>query len=187
MNGCARAREQIQAYLDGELETTERVAVETHLAACPDCRRLADSYRSLFTALDRSAAPEPAPGFAARVLGRVAAARARRRRWQTLVAAAAVLLLSTAAMLWAWDDLPAAAWDHVADLGRVELWAAAADAVTEFAAGVSVAGEAGLAAVPGTPALAVLVLSLLVLNLALAYRWRALAHVNGSAEARAVR
>ncbi len=187
MSDCEHIQRQFQAYLDGELEAAEREAVQAHLTECAACRELAASYERLFAALDEPALPEPAPGLPARVMQRVAMARARRRRLQTLVAAAAVLVVCAASMLWAWEELPSDAWGHVADLGRLELWAAVSDAFTAFAAGVSSAGETGLALAPGAPTLAILVAALFALNLALAYRWRALARLNGNTQARAIR
>jgi len=41
---CWRARRHVSAYLDGELDRVTRVAVETHLEACPTCPPL---YASL--------------------------------------------------------------------------------------------------------------------------------------------
>ena len=41
---CWRARRHVSAYLDGELDQVTRVAVETHLEACPTCPPL---YASL--------------------------------------------------------------------------------------------------------------------------------------------
>ena len=41
---CWRARRHVSAYLDGELDRATRVAVETHLEACPTCPPL---YASL--------------------------------------------------------------------------------------------------------------------------------------------
>jgi anti-sigma factor RsiW len=175
MSHCATIREQMQGYLDGELPPAEREAVAAHLAACPACRRLAESCERLWAALDEPALPEPPAGLVGHVMRRIVLARARRRRWQALVAAAAVLLVSVAGLLLAGESLPVDAWSHVADLGRVEVWAAVADGLAELGAEAMAASDAGLSLVPGGPALLALVGGLLVVNLALAYRWRSLA------------
>ncbi|HEX5731695.1 MAG TPA: zf-HC2 domain-containing protein [Blastocatellia bacterium] len=56
MKQCEGARAQVAFYLDNELKGDELRAFESHLAACPDCRRLCDDERS-FLALVRAARP----------------------------------------------------------------------------------------------------------------------------------
>lgn len=56
MKHCEDARAQIAFYLDDELKGDELRALEAHLAACTDCRRLCEDERS-FLALVRSARP----------------------------------------------------------------------------------------------------------------------------------
>ncbi|MBI4461597.1 MAG: zf-HC2 domain-containing protein, partial [Acidobacteria bacterium] len=52
--------EELQAYLDDELAAERRAAVEQHLVACVDCRRLADELRQVSTSL-QAWQVEPAP------------------------------------------------------------------------------------------------------------------------------
>ncbi len=46
-----------QALVDGLLSAAEAAEAGAHLAACPDCRLLAGSYRTLADALDGNRAP----------------------------------------------------------------------------------------------------------------------------------
>ena len=44
---CKHVRTQLVAFLDGELSPTVTAIVQEHLAACPDCTRLAEEYASV--------------------------------------------------------------------------------------------------------------------------------------------
>ncbi len=44
---CAEMREQISAWLDGELTPDNAAVVRNHVATCPQCQRVVDSYRSI--------------------------------------------------------------------------------------------------------------------------------------------
>jgi hypothetical protein len=44
---CKRIRPLLSAYHDGELDSAQRTEIEAHLAACPECARTLDGYRSL--------------------------------------------------------------------------------------------------------------------------------------------
>jgi anti-sigma factor (TIGR02949 family) len=39
---CDEIRKFLDAYVDGELESTRQLDVETHLAGCPDCKKVAE-------------------------------------------------------------------------------------------------------------------------------------------------
>jgi predicted anti-sigma-YlaC factor YlaD len=69
--------EQLNLYLDGELSTVERAAVETHLAGCDACRTELASLRALFTALDALQPEALATDLTPVVLRGVAAERQR--------------------------------------------------------------------------------------------------------------
>ncbi|MGH9408361.1 MAG: anti-sigma factor family protein, partial [Vicinamibacterales bacterium] len=45
-SGCREVQDQLAAYVDGEQQADVRRAVDTHLIACPSCRRDADSERA---------------------------------------------------------------------------------------------------------------------------------------------
>ncbi len=59
-----RLAELLPLYAAGTLDEKDRQAVAQHLAACPACRALVESHRSLVEALGDLAAPEPPADFA---------------------------------------------------------------------------------------------------------------------------
>ena len=48
---CGGVREQLSAYVDGELEAADRRAVARHLASCGECRDAAEEYREIGEAM----------------------------------------------------------------------------------------------------------------------------------------
>lgn len=64
---------RLPAYLDGELNETDREAVKAHLASCASCAEELRRFAAADAALRSLPVPEPPPFFAARV---TAAARA---------------------------------------------------------------------------------------------------------------
>jgi len=53
MNDCAKYRDALSAYVDGELRADEAAELENHIANCEECARLLEEYRevaALFTA-----------------------------------------------------------------------------------------------------------------------------------------
>ena len=53
-------REEVMAYLDGEIAAARAVVVRTHLDQCAECRALADDLREVSAGLGEWAV-EPAP------------------------------------------------------------------------------------------------------------------------------
>ena len=47
------AREEVMAFLDGELSAAEAQAVSTHVDRCADCAKLAAQFRSTSQSLAR--------------------------------------------------------------------------------------------------------------------------------------
>lgn len=81
----------IEGYLDGKLLPATRCEVESHLNACPSCKREVAEVREthqwmqLLVAESAAADLAPAPGFYARVCARVEAEQASRVSiWGTL-------------------------------------------------------------------------------------------------------
>ncbi len=87
---CKEVREQLSAWLDGELGGTAQAAVKTHVDRCPVCREEMRQLTLLEAALGNLAAPVP-PGLAEKVLDRL---QPRRRRywWQSMAMAASLLV-----------------------------------------------------------------------------------------------
>ncbi|MBQ7143588.1 MAG: zf-HC2 domain-containing protein [Oscillospiraceae bacterium] len=82
MNECERIREQLSAYLDGELTETEAETVRAHLDACPACRAEYAAYLALSEALEPGELPE---GLHESVMAKLAPDIAARRKKQRLV------------------------------------------------------------------------------------------------------
>jgi anti-sigma factor RsiW len=55
MNDCRRIADLLTAYVDDVLRPDERIAVDLHLAACPDCRHVAAAEGGGHAALRRGA------------------------------------------------------------------------------------------------------------------------------------
>lgn len=75
MTTCEQEREQIGAFLDGELGAGEAAAFEAHLSTCAGCRQALEDQRQLaqaFAELPPVAAP---PDFEARFWARIARER----------------------------------------------------------------------------------------------------------------
>lgn len=91
----------IDAYVDGELDRPERERLEAHLTSCPHCRdELAIVQREMSALRAALAAPEPPPGFTARVLNSaVHPPAAIGVSWPRAVAAGVTGNLVTAALL----------------------------------------------------------------------------------------
>ena len=107
MNECAVAREQLDAYQDGELDAGHAAALERHLAGCADCSSAREAGLQLRHAIREMAPYHTAPQALRQRVADLAAPRTRGVRdvtlqlWQLLgllvasaaVSAACVLLL----------------------------------------------------------------------------------------------
>ncbi len=71
----AHPRENLVAYLDGELDTPTRETVSAHLADCESCRAEVSRQSQLDGALAALPRLEPSPGFEARFWARLARER----------------------------------------------------------------------------------------------------------------
>jgi anti-sigma factor (TIGR02949 family) len=64
MSDCRQITDRLAAYVDGQLPADQRGRIDTHLAMCPPCRRLAERERASHTILRRQAGQllqEPIP------------------------------------------------------------------------------------------------------------------------------
>lgn len=94
--------DEIQGHLCGLSSPEDSSLAAAHLDACPPCRALAHSFRTLFEALDRLPAPQPPANFTAAVLARVAEreeAAASERRVGALILAGTGAAMAAAAAL----------------------------------------------------------------------------------------
>ncbi len=71
--------EWMSLALDGRLSAQEHAALESHLAACDECRARWAAFQQVDHLLTRAAQVSPAPGFSARVAARLAHEQAHRR------------------------------------------------------------------------------------------------------------
>jgi anti-sigma factor RsiW len=92
--------EHIPLYLDDELQNGERLAVETHIKSCPDCRAALEAERELVSAI-RSARPVyTAPASLQANVAQLVQSSGRRTNFvcsRPIIAACALLLLAFAA------------------------------------------------------------------------------------------
>lgn len=78
MGSCARNRNHLNAYLDGELPERSRCGLERHLAECPACRRELDALRGLAPFLANDEVPPAPAGMSARIMAEAALRRKRK-------------------------------------------------------------------------------------------------------------
>jgi hypothetical protein len=81
---CRKCRERLERFLDNELSGAERVALEQHLAVCPECRSQAEELKALGLLLQDRPQVEPEPGFTENFNDRFWHEVKRRRRMQSI-------------------------------------------------------------------------------------------------------
>lgn len=92
---------QAQDLVDGLVTAADAEALAAHVAGCPACEALVDSYQALCAALDALPLPELPDDFTRGVLARVDARerqRSRERRTAVAVVAGALAALAAAAL-----------------------------------------------------------------------------------------
>jgi negative regulator of sigma E activity len=98
-------REDLVAYLDGELDEEAARQVEERISLDPKARAEADALKKAWDLLDYLPKPEPSPNFTHRTLSQVAALRPKKtqpltvprwRRWAVGLGWAAAVLLAAA-------------------------------------------------------------------------------------------
>jgi hypothetical protein len=106
---CEDVRLDIEAYALGALEEREKLAVESHLETCEDCREIERAYR---TAVDHLSLAIPLyrapPRLRDRIMGGIGASRPiltprsiLHMRWWAGTAAAALLFIAIGGLAWA--------------------------------------------------------------------------------------
>jgi hypothetical protein len=117
--GCAWAREELSARLDGEGSPHDAAALDAHLAECAACRRHARELEDVRRAL-RAEAAEAVPDLAPAILRRITRTQ-RPSSWRTRIRAATMGAAAAAAVLLGaslpWGDGPrdVAAATEIAD------------------------------------------------------------------------
>jgi len=100
--------DRLSDYVDGELTTEERTALETHLATCADCRATLEELRKVVVRArsihDRAPKADLWPGIHARLTpgGRPGVIRSRRFSFNVpqLIAASVALVVLSAGGMW---------------------------------------------------------------------------------------
>jgi anti-sigma factor RsiW len=95
-------REHIPLYLDDELQEGERLAVETHIKGCPDCRVALDAERELILAIRKARPIYRTPLSLETKIAQLLRNSGCRRNFVSsrLVIAACALLLLVVGLLW---------------------------------------------------------------------------------------
>ncbi|MDI7247149.1 MAG: zf-HC2 domain-containing protein [Bacillota bacterium] len=122
---CRDLRYRVLMYAEGELEGSERDAVEAHLKGCEACRRLAEELGAVTLAV-RALRDEAAAGPDAACLARIVRQRATERRG----------LRSLVAQLNSWaDDVAGPVLEHPAEAllaSGLVLWLAISNVAGAF-------------------------------------------------------
>ncbi|HEX2295122.1 MAG TPA: anti-sigma factor [Actinomycetota bacterium] len=119
--GCAWAREELSARLDGEADRSAAAALDEHLAGCASCRRHARELEDVRRALrvqPAEAVPDLAPAIMRAVAGTVSGpglSWRSRIRAATVGAAAAAALLLGASLPWGEGARDVAAASEIRD------------------------------------------------------------------------
>ena len=160
---CARVRVLMEAYVDGDLATTDPLsaeAVREHLATCADCRRQHDQAVSLPFRLRALRAPNPPDSIVTNVMRAVTPARAASRSAWALLIPEALLVAFIVWYLSGFEGLAREASSAMNDLLGLFNWGA------------------GTASLPAVPVADVFLLgALIALALTAAYHLSVLAHL----------
>jgi anti-sigma factor RsiW len=106
---CARTRELLDAYVDGELESAAVAELDGHLGGCPDCARLRDDRRALSAEIRAGAPYFRAPEHLRSAIGRALRpepVRPRRAPAWTLWGAIAGVAAAAGLVLGVWLGRP---------------------------------------------------------------------------------
>ena len=86
--------DRLEAFVEGTLERSDHVVLESHLLTCPACRIQVEEWRGLFAALASLPQFEPSIGFANKVMAQVRVAP--RAAWQEWAERANALIVRVA-------------------------------------------------------------------------------------------
>lgn len=134
---CARVRVLLEAYVDGELATTDpevATQVKAHLASCDDCRRQHDQAVSLPFRLKALASPTPPASLVAAVMGSIGPVRRTSRRAWTLLAPEGLLVAFIVWYVSGLDGLASLATGTWSDLQALAGWGTGTSALPSIPA-----------------------------------------------------
>jgi len=95
---CEQVQELIHAYIDGELDLVNNLAIEGHLGGCEACQSEYRGHLNLVALVQGGAQYFAAPDILKKRIQRQARTTSRSRRW--LAIAAAVILALSGGLLW---------------------------------------------------------------------------------------
>jgi len=107
---CEEARQSLDAYVDGELELTRQLGMETHLAECASCQDAAEriTTRSSILRINMPDYKAP-PALKSKVRATLRKVDRPNPQWLTdhgwQIAAAAALVVCSCALCWTWLSL----------------------------------------------------------------------------------
>ena len=81
---CRKVQRNLNAFLDGLLQPSERAAMEVHLQGCPECQAALARLRRLSSLLEGIPSPPVPDGFSERLMARAYQRQAERRRSRIL-------------------------------------------------------------------------------------------------------
>jgi len=81
LNTCPSAEQTIASYIDGNLEQTERITFERHMASCQVCRTIERELRATQSLLRALPSVEPRQDFEARLAARIADVKLKPSPW----------------------------------------------------------------------------------------------------------
>lgn len=81
---CEETQPLLSAYLDGQVDETQRRTVEAHLSTCAHCRADAAALRQTIASIGSLSSVEPPPGFSQRVMAQVREEARRPSLWRSL-------------------------------------------------------------------------------------------------------
>jgi len=126
---CARVRVLMEAYVDGDLASTDPVTAESvrvHLASCDDCRRQHAQAVSLPFRLKALTSPPPPEGLTRSVMNAIRPARTASRNAWALLIPEGLLVAFIVWYLSGLDGLASAASGTLTDLQALLNWGAGA-------------------------------------------------------------
>jgi hypothetical protein len=95
---CDNYKQDLSAYVDGELDAAPRADLEEHIAECKDCREELQKLRKLTAVLQGTPRAKAPPSLARRIADAAKSEHEpkilRIRRWVPLIATAAVIMLA---------------------------------------------------------------------------------------------